>query len=64
MIILLTYLVITTIIGIYWLIKNPPLGHDQVHFSLFEIVAYIFPSALIAWAIVPVLLLHQVKLKR
>ena len=66
--ILLTYWILTTIYGVYWLIKHPferhigePYNDD---FTLFEVVAFIFPSALIAWAMVPMVLLQQIKFKR
>lgn len=64
--ILLIYWILTTIYGVYWLIKHPSSRHgdDDDEFTLLEVVAKIIPAAMIAWAIVPMLLLHQVKFKR
>ena len=68
MTIFLIYWILTTIYGVYWLIKHPSSRHgdddDDDEFTLLEVVAKIIPSAMIAWAIVPMLLLHQVKFKR
>lgn len=65
MVILLIYWILTTIYGVYWLIKNPSGSRYQDDtFSLLEVVAFIFPSGLISWAIVPMMLLHQIKFKR
>jgi hypothetical protein len=62
----LIYWILTTIYGVYWLVKHPSPRHgdDNDEFTLLEVIAKIFPAALIAWAIVPMLLLHQVKFKR
>jgi len=62
----LIYWTLTTIYGVYWLVKHPSLRHgdDDDEFTLLEVVAKIVPAALIAWAIVPMLLLHQIKFKR
>jgi heme/copper-type cytochrome/quinol oxidase subunit 2 len=65
--ILLIYWILTTIYGVYWLVKHPSSRHgddDDDEFTLLEVVAKIIPAAMIAWAIVPMLLLHQVKFKR
>ena len=66
MTLLLIYWVITTIYGVYWLIKHPSASRyeDTDTFTLLEVVAFILPAGLIAWAIVPMMLLHQVKFKR
>jgi hypothetical protein len=65
-IVLLIYWIITTIYGVYWLIKHPSPRHDddEDEFTLLEVIAKIIPAALIAWAIVPMLLLNKVKFKR
>ena len=66
MIILLTYWILTTIYGVYWLIKNPSdrRYEDDNEFILLEVVAKTVPAAMIAWAIVPMLLLNKIKFKR
>lgn len=64
--ILLIYWILTTISGTYWLIKNP--SHrkceDDNEFTLLEVIAKMLPAALIAWAIVPMMLLNKIKFKR
>lgn len=64
--IILIYWLLTTIAGIVWLIKNPSdrRYQDDNEFSLLEVIAYIFPCGLLAWIIVPMMLLHKVKFKR
>ena len=64
--IFLIYWIATTIAGVYWIIKNPSdrKYQDDDEFSLLEVVACIFPCACIAWAVVPMVLLHKVKFKR
>jgi len=66
MIILLTYWILTTIYGTYWLVKHPSdrRYEDDNEFTLLEVVAKIVPAAMIAWAIVPMLLMNKVKFKR
>ena len=66
MIILLIYWILTTIYGVYWLVKHPPdrRCEDENEFTLLEVVAKTVPAAMIAWAIVPMLLLNKVKFKR
>jgi hypothetical protein len=51
---------------VYWLVKHPSSRHgdDNDEFTLLEVIAKIFPAGLIAWAIVPMLLLNQIKFKR
>jgi hypothetical protein len=61
--IILIYWLLTTIAGIVWMVKHPS-THQDDEISLFEVVAYIFPCGLLAWAIVPMMLLHKVKFKR
>lgn len=62
--ILITYWILTTIYGVYWMIKNPTPSRDQEYFDLGEIVAFIFPSAVLAWLFVPMLFLTSIKFKR
>ena len=66
MTILLLYWILTTIYGVYWLVKHPSdrRCEDENEFTLLEVVAKTVPAAMIAWAIVPMLLLHQIKFKR
>jgi len=66
MIILLIYWILTTIYGTYWLVKHPSdrRYEDDDEFTLLEVVAKTVPAAMIAWAIVPMLLLNKVKFKR
>ena len=64
--ILLIYWILTTIYGTYWLVKHPSdrRYEDNDEFTLLEVVAKTVPAAMIAWAIVPMLLLNKVKFKR
>ena len=66
MIILLIYWILTTIYGTYWLVKHSSdrRYEDDNEFTLLEVVAKTVPAAMIAWAIVPMLLLNKVKFKR
>jgi hypothetical protein len=66
MIVLISYWILTTIYGVYWLIKHPSERHgdDMNEFTLFEVFGKIFPSMLLAWVFVPIGLLHQIKFKR
>ena len=64
--ILIGYWILTTIYGVYWLVKHPSdrRCEDENEFTLLEVVAKTVPAAMIAWAIVPMLLLNKVKFKR
>lgn len=62
--ILIAYWVITTIIGVYWMIKNPTFFEDKRYFSLAEVIAYLLPSMLLAWFLVPFTILTSIKFKR
>ena len=64
--ILIGYWILTTIYGVYWLVKHPSdrRCEDENEFTLLEVVAKTVPAAMIAWAIVPMLLLNQIKFKR
>jgi hypothetical protein len=66
MTILLIYWILTTIYGTYWLVKHPSdrRYEDNDEFTLLEVVAKTLPAMLIAWAVVPMLLLNKVKFKR
>ena len=63
---LLIYWILTTIYGVYWLVKHPSSihGDDEDEFTLLEVIAKIVPAGLIAWLAVPILLLHKIKFKR
>jgi hypothetical protein len=65
--ILMSYWIITTIIAVRWMIKNPSSkfgDHDQVHFTLFEVAGKIFPCAIVGWIFVPIGILYSIKFKR
>jgi hypothetical protein len=64
--ILLVYWILTTILGTYWLVKHPSdrRYEDSDEFTLLEVIAKTVPAALIAWAVVPMMLLHKIKFKR
>ena len=64
--ILIGYWILTTIYGVYWLIKHPSdrRYENENEFTLLEVNAKTVPAAMIAWAIVPMLLLNKVKFKR
>jgi len=66
MILLLTYWTLTTIYGVYWLIKHPSSRHgdDDTHFTLLEVLGHIFPALIFGWVFVPMGLLHKIKFKR
>ena len=66
MILLLIYWILTTMYGTYWLIKHPSdiRYEDNDTFTLLEVIAKTLPAMLIAWAVVPMMLLNQVKFKR
>jgi hypothetical protein len=64
--ILIGYWILTTIYGVYWLIKHPSdrRYEDENEFTLLEVIAKTFPALLVAWAIIPMMLLNQIKFKR
>ena len=66
MILLLIYWIVTTIYGVYWLVKHPSdrRYEDDTHFTLLEVIAHILPAGLLALAIVPMMLLSKVEFKR
>ena len=64
MIILITYWLLTTIYGVYWLIKNPRRGYNIKEFSMLEVLAHIFPSMVFTPFLVPMMLLESIKFKR
>jgi hypothetical protein len=64
MYILLIYWTLTTILGVYYLIKNPSSTDDPIEFNLFEVIAHILPSMIISPFIVPYFLFFSIKFKR
>ena len=64
--ILIGYWILTTIYGVYWLIKHPSdrRYENENEFTLFEVIGKLFPCMLLAWVFVPMGLLHQIKFKR
>jgi hypothetical protein len=64
--ILIGYWVLTTIYGVYWLIKHPSdrRYEDEREFTLLEVFGKLFPSILLAWAFVPMMVLASIKFKR
>jgi len=61
---LLVYWILTTVYGVYWLIKYPSITDDPNEFSMFDLLAYVFPAACFAWVFVPMMVLHSIKFKR
>jgi hypothetical protein len=63
---LIGYWVLTTIYGVYWLIKHPSERHgdDMNEFTLFEVFGKIFPSMILAPFFVPMMILESIKFKR
>ena len=63
---IITYWIATTIYGVYWAVKNPPIKHGKPDekFTLLEALAYVFPAGLIAWAAIPMMLLNKIEFKR
>ena len=66
MILLISYWVLTTIYGVYWLIKHPSERHgdDMERFTIMDVLGHIFPSMILAPFFVPMLILGSIKFKR
>jgi hypothetical protein len=51
-----------------WLVRNPSskFASDvrDEYFTLLEFIAKLFPAMCVAWAVVPMMLLNQIKFKR
>lgn len=64
--VLIIYWIATSIYGAYWAAKNPPfkLHPDSEYFTLLEVVAKLLPAMCIAWIVIPMMLLNQIKFKR
>lgn len=63
---LIGYWILTTIYGVYWLIKHPSERHgdDMQHFTLMEVLGHVFPSMLLSPFFVPMFLLSKIQFKR
>jgi len=63
---LIIYWIATTIYGVIWIAKHPShrRGDDPEYITLLEIVAMIFPAMCATWAILPMMLLNEIKFKR
>jgi len=66
MTVFLIYWILTTMYGVYWLVKHPSERHgdDMEHFSVMEILGHILPAALLSWMFVPIGILNSIKFKR
>jgi len=64
MIYLIIYWILTTIYGIYWLIKNPSRFDDKEDFSILDVLANVFPAMILAPFAIPLMLLSKIKFKR
>jgi len=64
--ILIGYWVLTTIYGVYWLIKHPSdrRYENESEFTLLEVFGKLFPSMLLAWVFVPMMVFASIKFKR
>ena len=62
--IVIGYWIISTIIGIYWMIKHPTFGDEKEYFTLGEVLSHILPCALLSWVLLPMGLLELIKFKR
>jgi hypothetical protein len=65
---LIIYWIATTIYGAIWLVRNPSSkfasdDHGE-YFTLLEFIAKLFPAMCVAWAVMPMMLLNQIKFKR
>jgi hypothetical protein len=61
---LIIYWVLTTIISVIYVIKNPRWEDDQKYFTLFDVLGNLFSCALIGWLAVPIGIFHTIKFKR
>ena len=61
---LISYWILTTIYGVYWLVKNPSRFEDEEHFTILDVLANVFPAMICAPFAVPLMLLNQIKFKR
>ena len=61
---LIIYWIASTILGVYYLIKNPERFEDKDEFTLADVIGCILPSIIIAPFILPLWLLSLIKFKR
>ena len=64
MVYLIIYWILTTIYGVYWLIKNPSRFDDKEDFSILDVLANVFPAMILAPFAIPLMLLSKIKFKR
>jgi hypothetical protein len=64
MIYLIIYWILTTIYGVYWLIKNPSRFDNKEDFSILDVLANVFPAMILAPFAIPLMLLSKIKFKR
>ena len=64
MILLLTYWILTTIYGIYWLTKSPTRFNDEEYFTILDVLSNVFPALLLSWIAIPLYILGSIKFKR
>ena len=60
----LFYWILTTIYGVYWLIKNPRVGQDPKYFTLVDVIGNILPAMCLSWFFMPIMILESIKFKR
>jgi len=63
---LIGYWILTTIYGVYWLIKHPSERRcdDMEYFTLMDVLGALFPAIILAPVFVPMMLLETIKFKR
>jgi hypothetical protein len=61
---LISYWILTTIYGVYWLIKHPSRFDDKEDFSILDVLANVFPAMILAPFAIPLILLSKIKFKR
>ena len=61
---LISYWILTTIYGVYWLIKNPSRFDNKEDFSILDVLANVFPAMILAPFAIPLMLLSKIKFKR
>lgn len=62
--IVIIYWILSTIVGIVWVIKHPSFGDDKECFTAAEVIGHIFPCALLSWILLPIGILESIKFKR
>ena len=59
-IILITYVILASTVGAWWLAKGGV--RDEV--SLLDLIAWVLPSILLIWLLLPLSLLDRIKIKK